>query len=317
MSPLRILAGELNVGYFESKKLELQELLLLLNKQKSALETSINYIKRSDGERGLLSFEEQMEAAKEAMKHITQERKIGVPWLAKAYDDYFELQERGILSHLQKKSQPAIKAAEIVREYSRLRRDAERRARIAESLLAYYEYVAPFLVDLKEEAEDLDATDSAIPQDFSEEELADEVTGFLTKDEYHNLSVSERNQLALDRYWSRPKSKSTIGRMYERYIGYIFECQGYSVEYHGIFEGFADLGRDLICETEAEAVLIQCKNWSHFRRIHEKHIFQFFGTVFEYRDSHPARKVRALFYTSTEVSGPRQAILSAVRHRAI
>ena len=56
MSPLRILAGELNVGYFESKKLELQELLLLLNKQKSALETSINYIKRSDGERGLLSF---------------------------------------------------------------------------------------------------------------------------------------------------------------------------------------------------------------------------------------------------------------------
>lgn len=39
-----------------------------------------------------------------------------------------------------------------------------------------------------------------------------------------------------------------------------------------------------------------------FRTIYEKHIFQFFGTVFQYRDEYPDRKVRAIFYTSTELS---------------
>jgi hypothetical protein len=66
--------------------------------------------------------------------------------------------------------------------------------------------------------------------------------------------------------------------------------------------GLGDLGRDLICEKDDEALLVQCKNWSHFRTIYEKHIFQFFGTVFQYRESNPNRKVRALFYTATEVS---------------
>ena len=40
-------------------------------------------------------------------------------------------------------------------------------------------------------------------------------------------------------------SKSTVGQDYERYIGYIYEQQGYKVQYHGIKKGFADLGIDL------------------------------------------------------------------------
>ncbi|HKD84705.1 MAG TPA: hypothetical protein VKB58_08155 [Terriglobales bacterium] len=281
------------MGYYEKKKEELQELLELIRRQKGALEVSINYLKRTDEAQGFVSFEEQMQRDREALIHIAKERQIGFPWLAKAQDDYFQLQEDGILKFLVHKSRPAIKAADIVHEYSKRRRDAERRARVAEYLLAYYEHVAPFLVDLKEEVDDPTLEDRIVIEDYSEEELEDTVTGFLTKQEYRRLSVTERNQLALDRFWQRPKSKWLIGRLYERYIGYLYECEGYDVEYRGIFEGLADLGRDLLCKRPGELIIIQCKNWSKFRVIYEKHIFQFFGTVFQYRDENPGVKVRA------------------------
>jgi restriction endonuclease len=78
--------------------------------------------------------------------------------------------------------------------------------------------------------------------------------------------------------------------------------QHYEVTYYGIIKGYEDLGRDLICRNQYEDVIIQCKNWSQFKTIYEKHIFQFFGTVFQYRHLHPDRKVRAIFYTTTQVS---------------
>ena len=62
------------------------------------------------------------------------------------------------------------------------------------------------------------------------------------------------------------------------------------------------MGRDLICQKGNDFVVIQCKNWSKFRTIYEKHIFQFFGTVFQYRDENPDRNVEAIFYTSTKLS---------------
>src|SRR3989339_418402 len=96
---------------------------------------------------------------------------------------------------------------------------------------------------------------------------------------------------------SLPKSKWLIGRLYERYVGYLFEKEGYDVEYVGIFKGFEDLGRDLICKKGKNITIIQCKNWSKFRTIYEKHIFQFFGTVFQYRDENPKHNVKAIFYT--------------------
>lgn len=295
------------MSYYENKKRELEDLLLLIQQQKNSLARSINYLKRSDDRQSFESFESQtlreLERDKEAVVQMAKERQLGFPWLAKAYDEYFALQERGVINYFHQKSQPALKAAEMVREHSRLRRDAERRAKVAEYLIEYYEYIAPFLVDLKEEVDDLAGQERELLKEYSEEEREDAVTGFLTKEEYRSLSTAERNQLALDRFWSRRKSKRVIGRLYERYIGYLYERDGYDVEYVGIFRGFEDLGRDLICEKEGQFLIIQCKNWSQFRTIYEKHIFQFFGTVFQYRDENPDRAVRALFYTATELSG--------------
>lgn len=139
-------------------------------------------------------------------------------------------------------------------------------------------------------------------KECSEEETQDEITKYLSKEEYRKLPSIERNQMALDRFWKRPKSKWLIGRLYERYIGYLYEERGYDVEYVGIFKGYEDLGRDLICQKGKDFIVIQCKNWSKFRTIYEKHIFQFFGTVFQYRDENPDRKVKAIFYTSTKLS---------------
>ena len=66
------------------------------------------------------------------------------------------------------------------------------------------------------------------------------------------------------------------------YIGYLYENKGYTVEYKGIIDGFDDLGRDVIAKNDKETCIIQCKHWAQYKEIHEKHIFQLFGTTMEY-----------------------------------
>jgi hypothetical protein len=203
---------------------------------------------------------------------------------------------------LKYKKQPAISASDIVKEYSRLRREAEKERRQAQYLVEYYESIAPFLVDLKEEVDIGTDEDRKMLEAWTDEEREDGAINYLTKEEYRQLPSVQRNQMALDRFWKRPKSKWLIGRLYERYVGYLFEKDGYDVDYVGIFKGFEDLGRDLICKKGEEIVVIQCKNWSQFRTIYEKHIFQFFGTVFQYKDENPSLKTKAIFYTTTSLS---------------
>jgi hypothetical protein len=113
--------------------------------------------------------------------------------------------------------------------------------------------------------------------------------------------------MALDRFWSRRnKSKRLIGLLYERYVGYVFEMKGYDVEYFGAKEQLSDLGRDLICSKGSDIFIVQCKRWAKFKTIHEKHIFQLFGTTFlireELTEQFTDKNVVGLFYTSTKVS---------------
>ena len=75
----------------------------------------------------------------------------------------------------------------------------------------------------------------------------DNSVDYLSKEEWNTLSVTERNQLALDRYVaSKQKSKWQIGRDYEEYVGYYYRSRGYSVDNFGSFMGLEDLGRDVI-----------------------------------------------------------------------
>lgn len=131
----------------------------------------------------------------------------------------------------------------------------------------------------------------------------DTVRDYLSTEEYAQLSESERNQLALDRYVeSHGKSKWQIGRDYELSVGYQYEKKGYQVQYTGSTEGLADLGRDLIAKKGRRVLIIQCKYWSTEKVIREKHIAQLFGTALCYRVDHPEEEVIPLFVTCTKLS---------------
>lgn len=93
-----------------------------------------------------------------------------------------------------------------------------------------------------------------------------------------------------------------LGRDYERYVGYLREQDGCVVTYHGIIHGFEDLGRDVIAEKNGSIEVIQCKRWAQHKEIHEKHIFQLFGTMVAAQIENPGKAVTGTFTTTTGLS---------------
>ena len=81
-------------------------------------------------------------------------------------------------------------------------------------------------------------------------------------------------QKKLDQYIKKNHSNSEIGKMYERQIRYIYEKKGWRVTPFGILKGKPDLGRDLICVKNKKILIVQAKNWSKHKIIHEKHLMQ-------------------------------------------
>ena len=205
------------------------------------------------------------------------------PWLAGAYADYFSLKDLRKEEYLKNKSHPAYKAAETVKEIRSEKKILVRQKKIIEYKINYYEKLFPWLIDLIAEDENEEIPVKIDTTNQTDENEEDSVKNWLTQEEYRALPSVERNQKALDRYLeSRNKSKWSLGRDYEMYIGYLYEKNGYSVEYKGIIDGFDDLGRDIIAKNDKETCIIQCKYWAQYKEIHEKHIFQLFGTTMEY-----------------------------------
>jgi len=192
---------------------------------------------------------EQAQKETKLRKQSLIEKNAGYPTLLQAIEYYEKVKDEKVEQFLRYKSHPSRKGAEVVKEEAQRRRQAEYENKKTQAIIEYYESIAPFLVDFK-----------------------NDIIGI--KDE----------------------------EKYREYVGYLYETQGYGVDYEGIFKGYEDLGRDLICGKGNKIIVIQCKNWSQFKTIYEKHIFQFFGTVFQYRDSNPDKKVESIFYTTTQVS---------------
>ena len=115
-------------------------------------------------------------------------------------------------------------------------------------------------------------------------------------------SARPAQQRALDRYLRSRMTPWQIGRDYERYVGYLREQEGCTVTYHGIVKGFEDLGRDVIAEKDGAIEVIQCKRWAQHKQIHEKHIFQLFGTMTAARIENPDKQVTGTFTTTTQLS---------------
>lgn len=258
-------------------------------------------------ERRLEKIEDMLQKNREAIDVLAKEKSQGFPWLAKAYADYFYLQRIKEADYLEHKSHPAPISAEKVREIAKQRRIIEEKLRIAQGIIKYYQDLFPFLEEFIGEPEE-EILKYVLLRNIEEpikevgEIGIDPVRIYLSSEEYQKLSSAERNQLALDRHWTKRKNSWEIGRDYERYIGYIYETHRHNVYYQGILEGFDDLGRDLICNKGKETTIIQCKRWSQYKTIHEKHINQLYGTVIKYIIDHPNEKVSAILYTTTKVS---------------
>ena len=236
-------------------------------------------------QRQLEARESQSKAQQEALEILAKEKSQGFPWLAQAYADYFRLEDLKMAEYLETKPHPALKAAETHRQIAKERREAERAARLADYLLDYCRYLAPWLDEyIGMEATELDEIIKDIHSSWEkkEKEFDEEAKRHYGPKAYEELTPTEKLQKKLDWYWQKPdKTNWQIGRDYERYIGYLYWQKGWDVDYHGR-KGYEDLGRDLICKKDNAVEIVQCKYWAREKIIHEKHIYYLFGTTVEY-----------------------------------
>lgn len=279
--------------------------------------------------RRIKKWDEKIVNDKQEINKIAKQKSMGFPWLAEAYADYFALKDDKIEKYLKYKKHPAYTAAENVKIIKNEKRELVKESKIIRYKINYFEKLFPWLSELIAEDED-EEMPVRIENDIEDENNEDRVKNYLTPEEYKSLPSVERNQMALDRYLkNRYKSKWAIGRDYEMYVGYSYEQEGYSIEYKGIIDGFEDLGRDVIAKKNDEVCIIQCKRWAQHKVIHEKHIFQLFGTTMEYwvknfRDYKKQKsfeefakfltenKLRPIFFTSTSLSDKAKEMANAL-----
>ena len=225
----------------------------------------------------------------------------GRHWLAAFIAEAEQARDRRD-DYLRSKSHPARKSAEIVKEVKREKRALSERVKFLEFQLKAYEEYFPQLEEYRDLILDERVPLSSGSDNLEELEAADPSQLYMSREEWERLSVSDRNQLALDRYVARPKSDWEIGRYYERYLGSLREQSAWLVTYHGALRGFEDLGRDLICTKGGTVEIVQAKCWSRTKVIHEKHLFQLFGTTIHYRLANVGVQVTPILATTTSLS---------------
>jgi hypothetical protein len=233
-----------------------------IQKKKLDIKNSILETKRVEFEQREL-FIKYKEDVKESLNTIVREESIGFPWLATAIADYYENYDKIFATYLEQKKRPAFVQAERIKEIGREKKIFKKEFQVTKYIIEYYEALFPWLREYVGFN-----SDELIKSIYSERSVEenDPVSFYITKSEFESLSVTERNQKALERYWARDKDPWQIGRDYERYIGYMYENKGFKVEYHGIEKVKDDLGRDLICTKGNQIEIVQCKYWSLKKR---------------------------------------------------
>ena len=186
---------------------------------------------------------------------------------------------------LKNKKHPAVKRAEEVKLLKEKTKEAIRSYKEM-----HYKYL--FLLDAFPELKQY------VDDEESLEHLADykdyedfffffyEVLDYISSEEYKKMPEEKRNQLALDRYKKGKKSDWQVGMLYEMYVGHLLKNNNFTVEQYGIEKGMQDLGRDIIARRVENGILkiyiIQCKNWSKKKEVHENVVCQLYGTAMQY-----------------------------------
>lgn len=213
------------------------------------------------------------------------------------------------INSLRYRDRPALKAADEVK----IMREKSKEYRVTYKEMLYkYEFLLKSFPELEKYVDDYESLISISRcTSYSDiEDNTDRVSEYISKEEWVSLSIDKRNQLALDRYKEREKTNWVVGIEYEMYIDYLLRMDGYSTLHCGVKDGINDLGRDIIAKKSGKYYVIQCKNWSKKKEIHENVVCQLFGTTLEYKIEQSQyypyiewdKKVFPVLYTTTSLS---------------
>ena len=288
-----------------SKKINLEkEKRLLIEKEENNKLAQYNQL-IEEAERAKAQAEELKNYHKGKVREIEgyiQEKCDSYPHMAAIMADLLVVHYNTAARYLEIKKHPAYTEAKRIRELKAETKQILQQKKELEYQIEYIRKLFPNIDDIFDKGFSEEA-------EFSREteETTDRVRLFVSPEEYQKLSATQKNQLALDRYLANRKSKWQIGRDYEMYVGYRYENEGFSVQYTGIIKKLEDMGRDLIATKGDKIYVIQCKNWSQEKTIHEKHIFQLFGSTVEYNINNDTHAV-GVFVTTTELSPMAQKV---------
>ena len=266
-----------------------------------------------DAKNDELKEAEHIRQLAETEEHVLRLKVSEIPVLSAFVADVNAAQDNKISDYFLLRRYRSVKASDFIKERKKQLRELRIENKNLQYKLLYYESLFPVLKEYNDEPI---FVSTELP-DYDDKK-GDRVHYWLTPTEYNSLSVTERNQRALDRYWNRNKTNSEIGAEYEKSIGYWeYQSKGWSVQYFGIDKGLEDLGRDLICisPNKKNIHIVQCKCWSSKKEIHENHINQLFGTTVRYYlENNPEKsfvdfvkmlnegRLVPVFYTSTVLS---------------
>lgn len=200
--------------------------------------------------------------------------------------------------YLMHKDRPARTAAENIRQ---MRLKSKHYISQYREMLYKYEFLIQSFPDIKNfinnEEELVEISKYLSYSDL--EDNRDRSRDYLSEEEWRNLSIDARNQLALDRYvQGRKKSSWAIGRDYEMSCAHFLRNKNFEVTLHGIENGVHDLGRDLICYSFPKnlfgeydlnnglILVVQCKYWRKELEIRENVIIQLYGSTISFKIEH-------------------------------
>lgn len=292
---------------------ELQDQNTLLN---SKYQTELANLKKAlkDEKAAVYRLTSELDNRNTHFENILKDKSESFPYLAGLMADFltydFEVLAKKLDWGADQKREKKVKDIRLIRKEAKERIMI---AKEAEYQLEYLKQIYPEIEEIVDCSYD-DIKDMSSIEEFKEN--YDYTASYLSKKEYDELDSKERNQLALDRYInSRRKSKWQIGRDYELSVGYnLYQktSNKYSVRYFGNEKRLEDLGRDLIVESHNVIKIVQCKYWSRLKEIHEKHIFQLYGTAVSYKldNDCEGKEVVPVFVTNIKLSDTAKRIAS-------
>lgn len=237
------------------------------------------------------------------VKRLISDETIKHDWLAQELADIEYMLDEETAQRLRTKKRPARKAADEVSSIAKEKRELKAKCKGYEYYLDGLFKAAPWLEDYPDITRG-DLKSIGDIASWEDEESYEKYKSWLSPKEYSSLPTAKKYQLALERYLHQPKNQWQAGIAYERYVGYLLESNGFSVNYEGATKFKEDRGIDLIAKKAGTTYIVQCKRYSLDKGhlVRENTIAQIYGAAKLYEMEHPKSRVVPAVYTSSALS---------------